>query len=94
MLSSQKNINPYLIDARTILLQKRAAPISPSAPEMSRGSQPTDGGNLLLTNEEKDSLINEEPQAEKWIKPFSMGDEFINGTMRYCLWLKDCPPEN
>ncbi|MEI7796942.1 MAG: type IIL restriction-modification enzyme MmeI [Methylococcaceae bacterium] len=33
-----------------------------------------------------------EPQAEKWIRPFSMGNEFINSIPRYCLWLVDIAP--
>lgn len=92
-LIQAKNINPYLADAPTALIQKRKYPISMNAPEMTRGSQPTDGGNLLLSQEEKDQFIKIEPLAEQWIKPFSMGDEFINGISRYCLWLKECPPQ-
>ena len=56
------------------------------------GSMPNDGGGLLLSEVEKQELVASEPQAEKWIKPFSMGNEFINGIPRFCLWLKDCPP--
>jgi hypothetical protein len=86
-----KNINPYLLDAPNIVVTARGAPVCP-VPEMVNGSKPTDGGNLLLNQTEKDELIAKEPLAEKWIKPFSMGDEFINNIPRYCLWLVDCPP--
>ena len=48
---------------------------------------PNDGGHLLLSQEEKDELLSKEPKAEKFIKPFSMGDEFINSIPRYCLWI-------
>lgn len=85
------NINPYLLDAPNIVVTARNAPIA-NVPEMVNGSKPTDGGNLLLSQTEKDELIRLEPQAEKYIKPFSMGDEFINNIPRYCLWLVDCPP--
>ena len=27
-----------------------------------------------------------------WIRRYVGSNEFINGIMRYCLWLKDCPP--
>ena len=30
-----------------------------------------------------------DPIAAKYIRPFLMGDEFINNIPRYCLWLKD-----
>lgn len=86
------NINPYLLDAPNVVVTARSSSISINAPMMTRGSQPTDGGNLLLNQQEKDDLIAKEPQSEKWIKPFSMGDEFINNIPRYCLWLVDCLP--
>ena len=61
-------------------------------PEMHRGSAPIDGGNLLLTPEERDELVAKNPAAEKWIRPFVGSLEFIRGKKRYCLWLEDCPP--
>jgi len=57
-----------------------------------KGSQPTDGGNLLFTPNEAAEFIKNEPKAEKFIKPFIGADEFINGKKRYCLWLKDASP--
>jgi hypothetical protein len=86
-----KNINPYLIDALTVFLPKRREPIC-NVPQMSKGSQPTDGGNLLMNDDEKVSLLAVEPQAAKWIRRFLGADEFINNIPRWCLWLVDCPP--
>lgn len=86
-----KRINPYLLDAPDVFLQKRRQPIC-NVPFMQNGGKPTDGGNLLLDQEAVDKLIDQEPEAEKWIKPFLMGDEFINKIPRYCLWLKDISP--
>ena len=59
---------------------------------MVNGSKPTDGGNLLFSNSEKEQLLKAEPMAASWLRPFSMGEEFISGEQRWCLWLKDCPP--
>jgi hypothetical protein len=87
-----KNINPYLIDAPTVFLPKRREPIC-HVPQMSKGSQPTDGGNLLMDDAEKASLLAVEPQASKWIRPFLGAEEFINDIPRWCLWLVDCPPK-
>jgi hypothetical protein len=81
-------INPYLVDAPTIVLQRRVDPIS-KVPAMYKGSQPTDGGNLLLSDYEKEDLLANHPEVEKWIRPFLGAEEFINGTLRWCLWLKD-----
>lgn len=87
-----KNINPYLVDAPNVLLNKRRTPIC-SVPEMTYGSKPTDGGNLLMNDAEKNTLVSIEPQAVKWIRPFLGAEEFINNTVRWCLWLVDCPPQ-
>ena len=86
---SAKNINAYLVDAANILLRKSTKHISVNAPLMYRGSQATDGGNLLLNDEEKAELLSKDADAVKFIKKFLMGEEFINGISRWCLWLKD-----
>jgi len=87
-----QNINPYLVDAPDVFVENRSKPMCEVAP-MVRGSAPVDGGNLLLSEEEKNELVEAEPQAEAWIRPYSMGNDFINGIPRFCLWLKRCPPE-
>jgi len=83
------SINPYLVDAAEILLSKRSHPIQ-QVPRMNKGSEPTDGGNLLLSDDEKQQLLAREPRAKKWLRPFVGADEFINGVWRWCLWLNDC----
>jgi type I restriction-modification system DNA methylase subunit len=86
-----RNINPYLVDAPTVFLEKRRTPIC-AAPEMANGGKPTEGGNLLMNDADKAALLLAEPQAEKWIRPYLMGDEFINNISRWCLWLKGIAP--
>ena len=86
-----KNINPYLVDAKDILIQKRSSPIC-NVPKMSFGNMPLDGGNLLLSDEEKTAFISKEPKAENYIKPLISAYEFLNGQKRWCLWLKDIEP--
>ncbi len=82
-------INPYLVDAPTVLIEKRRKPLSPDVPEMIFGSKATDGGHLLLSQEEADSIRENDKIAAKYIQPFLGADEFINNLPRYCLWLKD-----
>lgn len=86
-----KNINPYLVDAKDIFVEKKSNPIC-DVPKMSFGNMPLDGGNLLLTDEEKVQLISKEPKAEKFIKPLISAYEFLNGSTRWCLWLVDAAP--
>jgi hypothetical protein len=85
------NINGYLVDAPDVLLPRRTKPLC-DVPEMVYGSKPTDGGNLLLSDDEKADLLHREPQAAPWVKPFLGADEFINGQTRWCLWLVNIPP--
>ncbi len=63
-----------------------------TVPDMTLGSMPVDGGNLLLTSDERDELVAENPAAQKWIRKFVGSREFIQNILRYCLWLEDCPP--
>jgi hypothetical protein len=86
------NVNPYLVDGQDLVIEKRRKPLCPVL-EMRKGSQPTDGGNLLLTNAEKAALLHAEPEVAPWIRSFVGSEEFINGTGRWCLWLKKCGPE-
>lgn len=86
-----KNINPYLVDAKDILIEKKSNPIC-NVPKVSFGNMPLDGGNLLLTDEEKNILLSKEPKAEKYILPLISAYEFINGLKRWCLWLVDANP--
>lgn len=85
------NINPYLVDAPDLIIDKSRRPIC-NVPEMTYGSMPNDGGYLLFSDSEKIEFLQQEPNAEKWIKKFVMGDEFINNIKRYCLWLADITP--
>ena len=85
-------INQYLLPAPLILLDRRTKPICKDIPPMIFGSMANDGGNLLLNQKEKDQLIQAEPESSKFIRPFTMGKEFLHNIPRYCLWLKDVPP--
>ena len=86
-----KNINPYLVDAKDIFIEKRRTPIC-NVPEISFGSMPNDGGNFLFTDEEKNQFLTIEPRAEQFFKPLISAHEYLNGQTRWCLWLKDANP--
>ena len=84
-------INPYLVDAPDVVLPSRAQP-RPGLPQLLKGSQPTDGGHLLLSVAEKEQLVSQDPRAAVWLRRFMGGDELINGIERWCLWLKGISP--
>jgi len=85
------HINPYLVDAADIFLEKRLTPLC-SVPSISFGSMANDGGHLLLSDEEKKALLDAEPGAWKWIRPFMQVDELLYGKTRWCLWLLNISP--
>lgn len=87
-----KNINPYLIDGPDVIAQASMKPICEVNPIVN-GSIPADGGNLILEPDERDSLIAVEPAAAAWIKPYLGAVGFLHNEVRYCLWLKDCTPQ-
>ncbi len=84
-----KQINPYLVDAPTVFIDKRRKPLCTGVPEMVFGNMPNDGGYLLLTPEQAEVIRQNDPIAAQYIRSFLGAEEFINGVERYCLWLKD-----
>ena len=85
-------INGYLVNAENIFIQLRGKP-QPGLPKLVQGNKPWDGGNLILSAEERIALINKYPNADSFIKPFVGSQEFIKGKIRFCLWLKGVSPK-
>jgi hypothetical protein len=82
------NINAYLVPGQNVIVDKISRPLTDVA-EMDFGSKPVDGGNLFLDFTEKNTLIQQEPDAARFIHEFSNSEEFINGKQRFCLWIGD-----
>ncbi len=85
------NISPYLIEGPDAFVFKQQTPLCP-VPETRCGSKPSDGGNLILTDAERDALLSVEPKARKYLKRYIGSEEFLNGNPRWCLWLDGIPP--
>ncbi len=86
-----KNINPYLVDAKDILITKKTNAIC-KIPKIKFGNQPIDGGWLILDEQERNEAIEKEPYIEKYIRRYYGSEEFINGRIRYCLWFGNFNP--
>jgi hypothetical protein len=85
------NISPYLTDTSNVLIAKRSKPIS-LVPEIVFGSKAVDFGHFVLEESELPDFLALEPQAKSYIREFIGGEEFLNGSKRYCLWLKGIAP--
>jgi hypothetical protein len=79
------HINPYLIEAKNLIISKRRNPIC-KVPNILFGSMPNDAGNLLLTEEDAKELLDNSVPIY-FIKKFIGAFEFINNKAKYCLWL-------
>jgi type I restriction-modification system DNA methylase subunit len=87
-----KRINGYLVDADNVLLRKVGTPICPASP-MNYGSMPIDNGHLILSPEDREVVKAEVVDVGKVVRQYMGGEEFLNKTLRYCLWLKDVDPQ-
>ena len=87
------NINPYLTEGKSIILDRRSKPLSQISP-MVYGNKSTDDGQLFLEPNEMNNLLNLYPSSKKYIKKLVGSIELIRGIERYCLWIKDEDVEN
>ena len=83
-----ENINAYLLNAKDIFIESTKRPLSFDA-EITDGSGALDGGNLILTNDEKNKLVDLNRNIEQYIKPYLGSNEFIKGIQRWCFWITD-----
>ena len=87
-----KSINVYLVAGPNVIVNKASTPSSGLA-DMSFGNKAVDGGNLLLTRDEVESLGLTPEQQARFIRRFYGSVEFIRGLSRYCLWIEDAELE-
>lgn len=85
------HINGYLTAAQDIFIENRTKPLC-EVPEIGMGNQPIDDGLYLFTNQEKQEFLKKEPAAEPYFKQWFGAQEFINGEVKFCLWLGTCSP--
>lgn len=90
-------LTAYLFDARGVtnrhlVVREEGRPIN-EATRLVIGSKPIDDGNFIFTASELAKFIEQEPGANKWIRPFVGAEEFINNTRRFILALHDIEPD-
>lgn len=82
-----KNINFYLADSSDVFVARTGVAIS-DFPPIVFGSMPRDGGWLILDISECKNITNKHPDSKKFIKKYIGSEEFINGKLRYCIWIE------
>lgn len=81
-------LNPYLLDFDDVFIPRHSESIV-GLPRMLKGNQPTDGGNLILSPEERRNLLASSPDASRFLRPLYGSKEIIDGLQRYCIWVED-----
>lgn len=88
------NINPYLINAPTVIIENRSKRISENTPQIYYGSMPIDDGHLILNEADVEALLKESKENAKYIRKYVGGAELIKGKEHWCLWLVGASPKD
>lgn len=89
-----ENINGYLEDDLSVFVEKHLEPICKNVPQIFLGCTFNDNNNLIMTEEEMNTFVKDNPSMKDFIRPYIMGKDFISRKPRYCFWLKDASIEN
>lgn len=82
------NINAYLVAGPNILIDKSSKPIN-GLNRMDLGNMPYDGGNLLLSDQDRSQLQLPHSVERRLIRKIVGSKEFISNLSRFCLWIED-----
>lgn len=82
------NINAYLVPAPNVEVEQVANPIQGMVP-MQFGNHPYYGAALIFSNDEARQVVQQAPDAARFIRPFYGSTEFIDRAPRACLWISD-----
>jgi type I restriction-modification system DNA methylase subunit len=83
-----ENINAYLVNADNIIVNKRIDPIS-NIPKMISGNMALDYGHLMLSEKERNKIIEDYPESSKFIRSTTGGKNLLYGRDKWCLWIED-----
>ena len=83
-----ENINAYLVAGVSREVEASSKPLT-DVTEMQVGNHPYYGSALIFPKFEGQDLIRRHPEASQFVRPLYGSQEFINGTPRACLWIKD-----
>jgi hypothetical protein len=94
--SDHAALTAYLFDAGMadphLVVRETGRPIN-GARRLLTGSKPLDGGFLVLDAQERDLLIQAEPEAETLLRPYQGAHEYINGYVRWVVVASHASPD-
>jgi hypothetical protein len=86
-----KHINVYLADGPDVVPAKRRDPLVPGLPKCYKGSQPTDGGHLIVEPADL-AVVAAEPIAAKYLRRLVGAHDMLRDEWRGCLWMVNASP--
>lgn len=89
VVTTAREINPYLVAGSVTYISRRSIPLNKQLPPMVYGSLLNDAGHLILSTEEKNSLVEKRPSAAKFIRLLLGSKEFIRGLERWVIYVRD-----
>ena len=90
-------LSPYLFDASgltdsRIVVKEESRQIN-GLPKLIIGSKPIDGGHYIFKPDERTAFLQEEPNAEPYLRPYVGSREFLQGRERWILRLAEVEPQ-
>lgn len=86
-----RRLNFFLIEADDVIIPRLSEPLTVGVPTMTMGSQPNDGGNLIIKNDDL-AAVQADPIAARYVRRLLSSQVILNGSERHCLWLQDASP--
>ena len=89
-------LSPYLFDGGGLsdvhlVVREESAPINGMGRLVS-GSQPIDNGEYIFNAEERTGLLETEPDAAQFLRPYAGAREYLQGGERWILALQEAGP--
>lgn len=98
LVATCKIITPYLLDGTRLknprlTVREEGRPIN-GLRRLLTGSKPIDGGHYIFNRDQRSSLLEREPDAERFVVPFVGAREYLQGRERWILALQDASPNH
>ena len=83
-----ENISPYLVSGKSVVVDESRTPLCEQA-IMRVGHEPRDcRGGLTISEKDLELMSLSSKQKQSFTRRYVAGDDYLKGTMRYCLWIE------
>ncbi|MCC3409190.1 MAG: class I SAM-dependent DNA methyltransferase [Microcoleus sp. PH2017_10_PVI_O_A] len=86
IVQEAENINAYLVASSNVFVESKREPIA-NIKKMTYGNKPVDGGYLFVSP--SNIPVEDSESVFKFLRPVAGSHDYINGSFRHCLWIKD-----